>query len=101
MSNQLTLLEREQIAQLWSQGLSRAEIGRRLGRHRGTIGRELYRNSDGMDYWPSVAEQKAQARRQKRSRKLADAELNRYVRMGLAQCWSPEQIAGRAARDFA
>lgn len=100
MSNQLTLLEREQIAQLRSQGLSRAEIGRRLGRHRGTIGRELRRNSEGGDYWPSVAEQKAQARRRNRSGKLADAQLNAYVRAGLAQCWSPEQIAGRSAREF-
>lgn len=100
MASQLTLLEREQIAQFRSQGLSKAGIGRRLGRHRSTIGRELTRNSDGINYWASSAQQKAQARRQHRPRKLDDAQLNEYVRHGLVQRWSPEQIAGRSRRDF-
>jgi IS30 family transposase len=80
--------------------LAKAEISRRLGRHRSTIGRELARNSDGADYWPSSAQQKAQARRHRRARKLDDARLNEYVRRGLVWCWSPEQIAGRSRRDF-
>jgi IS30 family transposase len=100
MPSQLTLLEREQLAQFRSQGLSHAEIGRRLRRHRGTIGRELQRNSDGPAYWPSQAQQQAQARRQRRPRKLDDERLNEYVRQGLVQCWSPEQIAGRARHRF-
>ena len=100
MASQLTVLEREQIAQFRSQRLSKAEIGRRLGRHRATIGRELMRNSDGASYWASSAHQKAQARRQHRPGKLDDAELNDYMRRGLVQRWSPEQIAGRSRRDF-
>lgn len=100
MACQLTVLDREQIAQFRNQGWSNAEIGRRLGRHRSTIGRELARNSDGASYWASSAQQKAQARRQRRPRKLDDERLNDYVRHGLVQRWSPEQIAGRSRRDF-
>jgi IS30 family transposase len=100
MACQLTLSEREQVAQFRNQGLSKAEIARRVGRHRSTIGRELIRNSEGATYWASSAQQKARARRRHRARKMDDAQVNDTVRQGLIQCWSPEQIAGRAARDF-
>ena len=100
MACQITLSEREQIAQFRIQGLPKAEMARQLGRHPCTIGRELVRNSDGVNYWASNAQHQARARRQRRPRKLDDPQLNQDVRSGLAKCWSPEQIAGRAARDF-
>jgi IS30 family transposase len=100
MACQITLSDREQVAQFRSQQLSKAEIARRLGRHRSTIGRELARNSDGTTYWASSAQRKAEARRERRPRKMDDAQLNAEVRQRLVQCWSPEQIAGRTARHF-
>jgi len=100
MACQITLSEREQIAHFRSQGLSRAQIAERLGRHPTTIGRELTRNSESGTYGASSAQQKARARRQRRPRKLDDPRLNEYVRAGLARCWSPEQIAGRSPRVF-
>jgi transposase, IS30 family len=100
MACHLNLEEREQIARFRNQGLSNAEIARRLKRDRSTIGRELVRNSDGACYWASSAQRKAEARRQLRPRKLDDPKLNEYVRHALVQCWSPEQIAGRAASMF-
>jgi transposase, IS30 family len=100
MASQLTVLEREQIAQFRIRGLSRAEIGRQLGRHRSTISRELARNSDGPNYWASSAQEKFRARRRRRPRKLDDERLHLYMRLGLVRCWSPEQIAGRSRRHF-
>jgi transposase, IS30 family len=100
MVSQLTLREREQVAQFWNQGLSRAEIGRRLVRHRGTIGRELARNSTAGVYWASSAQEMTKARRRRRPRKLDDLELSLFVRSGLEKRWSPEQIAGRWRRQF-
>ena len=100
MPGQLTLWEREQIAQFRNRGWSRAKIAKRLKRHPSTIGRELTRNSDGNRYWASVAEEKAATRRQRRPRKLDDPRLHEYVRSSLAKRWSPEQIAGRSLRVF-
>jgi IS30 family transposase len=100
MAGQLTLSEREQVAQFWNRGLSRTEISKRLGRHRTTIGRELARNSTAGEYWPSQAQEMAKARRQNRPRKLDDLELSLFVRSGLEKRWSPEQISGRWRKQF-
>ena len=42
---QLALEERALIAHLSKQGMNLAEIGRQMGRHRSTIGRDLTRNT--------------------------------------------------------
>jgi len=101
MACQLTILERERIAEFRAGGLSPSEMARRLGRHRSTVGRELARNRQGPQYSPSIAQRQTEARRRRRPRKMDDPKLNYDVRAGLARRWSPEQIAGRMRRDHA
>jgi IS30 family transposase len=84
-------------------GLSSAEIARRIGRHRGSVGREIKRNthpSTGV-YFYDDAQRIAQERCSNASRryKLDQGPLGDVVRSGLQKHWSPEQIVGRIAED--
>jgi IS30 family transposase len=89
--------ERDRLAQLFSQGANKAEIGRALGRDKSTIGRELQRNATGGEYLAGQAQDASERRRRERPlvRKMEAPELNDAVRTGLAHEWSPQQIANR------
>ena len=102
MATHLNFTERKLLARLLKQGYSLAEIARLMGRHRSTISRELKRNTGRRGYRPKQAQRMAEARRRRRGRrcKLADPELNKYVRKRLEKRWSPDQIAGRRRREF-
>jgi IS30 family transposase len=101
MYHHLTEKERKRIARLVQAGDSQAMIARRLGRHRGTVSRELRRNATGKAYWPVAAQhQSERRRRQGRRRKLEDLPLQRYVAERLIAYWSPDEIAGRLRREF-
>ena len=102
MAKHLTPEERGFLYRLRKQGRSKAEIGRLMGRHRSTIGRELSRNTGGRGYRPKQAQRVADARRLacRRRAKLDDGELRRYVGRKLRLRWSPQQVAGRLPRDF-
>ncbi len=107
MAAHLTPDEREEIYCGLRQGLSKAEIARRLGRSPSTIFRELKRNSTRAayslqpKYHPILAQCACEARRHRcRQRKLMRPALRSYVEQRLKQYWSPDQIAGRLARDF-
>ena len=97
MSSHLTVEERDSIAQLWHQGAEQQEIASALGRDPATISRELRRNSTGDEYHAAWAQRESERRRRERPlvRKMDDPQINEAVRAGLAQDWSPEQIAGR------
>jgi transposase, IS30 family len=97
---QLTLDERYQIQALLRMETSRAEIARRLGRHRSTITREIQRNSDPglvVPYRAPGAARRAQRRRITKgalARKIR-GPLRKLIEQKLRLSWSPEQISGR------
>jgi len=91
----LSFEEREQIGIWRLEGVSQAEMARRLGRSSSTVNRELARNrlpSGG--YQPSFAEGSYLVRRERRALLERDEQLERFVVDRLAEGWSPEQIAG-------
>jgi IS30 family transposase len=93
--------ERDRIAQLHHRGFLQNQIAEDLGRDKSTISRELARNRVRGEYFAGQAQELARRRRCERplNRKLEDPELNEAVRRGLAQEWSPEQIAGAQKRE--
>jgi len=101
---QLTEAERELIASMHWEGKGPSEIARTIGRDKGTISRELRRNSSQgyICYTP------CQARKRYAQRKLAarhsrpllkNEKIQRYVRQKLKLNWSPEIIAGRLKKN--
>ena len=82
MSSQLTVQERDRIAELRHQGADQKEIATALQRAPSTISRELRRNGTGERYYAGQAQQECERRRRERPlvRKLDDRELNEAVR---------------------
>jgi transposase, IS30 family len=91
----LTLEEREEIRVGIERHESDAEIGRRLGRHRGTIGREIAANGGRCAYRAFGAQDHADeaARRPKDRWFVVRPWLWDQVQVLLGSRWSPEQIA--------
>jgi IS30 family transposase len=97
---QLSLEERCEIARLQGEGRSVRQIAADLDRTPSTIARELRRNRGRtVGYKPGYAQEQAKARRWQGSRLDRQPELRRAVLDRLARGWSPEQVAGRLARD--
>ena len=96
---QLSLTEREYIAQLLSEGNSLGDIAKVIGRNKGTISRELARNSppERRRYAPCRAHARACDRKALANtrERLKNEFIRQYVRAGLEKGWSPEQITGR------
>lgn len=104
----LSLDERIEIYRLLACGYSRRLIAAQIGRSAATVSRELRRNSNvtkqfAGGYLPVRAHQLAERRRRwdARFKMQRQPALRRLVRRRLAMGWSPEQIAGRLARDNA
>src|SRR5713226_2436000 len=98
----LSLEERCRIAQLRADGQSIRQIAAAVDRPPSTISRELTRNSGAqLGYKPAYAQEQARARRWTGSRLERDDGLRTVVLDCLARGWSPEQVAGRLARQRA
>jgi transposase, IS30 family len=94
---QITSEQRYMLAALQAQGLPASDIARQLGCHRGTVGRELKRNSSAdLSYRPSKAQEMSNGRRSRSRRNQHFSALDfEQVNDLLRRRWSPEQIAGR------
>ena len=97
---QLSLEERCTIARLQAEGRSVRQIAAALDRTPSTISREVRRNRGReVGYKPGYAQDQAKARRWVGSRLDREPDLRDAVLERLAQGWSPEQVAGRLARE--
>jgi IS30 family transposase len=99
---QLSPAERDQIYRLHSDGISGTEIGRQLGRDKGTISRELRRNGNKGLYLPDTAGKLAKERRWSGCKLARDVPLRDYIISQIAMAgWSPGRLAGKMRRDKA
>lgn len=98
----LTIEDREAIFEGIITKASNAEIGRRIGRHRGTVGAEIKRNGGRDAYRPH----RAQAAAVERARRVRPTWIDtrswlwdEVVALIRTKKWSPEQISKRFRRD--
>ncbi|WFU58859.1 IS30 family transposase [Bradyrhizobium pachyrhizi] len=97
---QLSLDDRCEIACLSANGSSVRQIAAALDRSPSTVSRELRRNRGSqVGYKPNYAQHQMRARRWTGGRLEREPGLRRAVLQRLRRGWSPEQVAGRLARE--
>jgi IS30 family transposase len=98
----LTLAQREEISRGICAEASYRQIARCIGKAASTVSREIRRNGGRRAYRAVEADTLAwdRGRRPKRCLLQQNARLRRCVAQGLAQRWSPEQIAQRLEQQY-
>jgi len=103
--NQITNVERHQIKVLLDSKFSFFEIAKKLNRSPSTITREIHRNTPKRGrgygiYNPNRAQIKTELRHAgKFKHRRLTPEIRQEICRGIIEDWSPEQIAGRAAKE--
>jgi len=102
--NHLNIDERENILKMRSEGKNLPEIADYLGRNKGTISRELSRNTSSTgEYKPHLAQRyysKRKSESKQPYRLEQNGRLRQRVRNKLKKYHSPEQISGRLETDY-
>lgn len=99
---QLKLEEREVAYKMKQEGKSLREIGRALGRHHSTIGREFDRNyyKNDLPYLPHQADLSTKQRRHVLGKKIDRyPKLKEYIFDKLNLKWSPDVIAAKSEEE--
>ena len=100
--HRLSWAERTEIMRGRDQGMSYAEIGRRIGRDKAVVWREVDRNQnpDG-DYHAGIAHSRASQRaRRPKHFKLSEPTLCQDITEWMDQGWSPKLIAEVLAKTY-
>ncbi len=97
---QLTCEQSYQIYALLNMGHTQTEIAKVIHRHKGTISRELKRNTGLRGYRPKQAHEYALSRRD-HTRVRIRSETWELVNDKIRLDWSPEQISGWLKRRYA
>jgi IS30 family transposase len=98
----LSMDERIEIMRGRDQGVSQAEIGRRIGRHRSVVCKELGRHCDAEgDYHAGLAHARAaESAKRPKEFKLVDNPLCDQIASWMDDGWSPKLIADMLALWF-
>ncbi len=95
----LSILEREKLLIMRTEGKSIRTIAKEIGRSASTISREIKRNRLSDQSYSAIAAQNEYSKRRKKCRRhklLSNVALRETVaRLFLKQQWSPEQISNR------
>jgi IS30 family transposase len=100
--NQITLEQRYEIAALHNTGKTQEYIGKVLGFHKSTIGRELKRNCDKRSgvYKSNLAERKCRNRHLFKPKKIyLTSDVKTTIERYLRKDYSPEQVSGYCKKE--
>lgn len=97
----LTIIERESIMIMHSNGKKTVEIARVLGRSTSTISRELKRHS--LDHYSATKAQASYLMHRKNCKATRKLEQREYIQLVQEKClvenWSPEQLSARLKKE--